>query len=227
MAVVDKNRFAGPVAEILLSVGAVTINTKEWYVYSSGIISPIYCDMRWLISFPRERRQVVDYLISRLADELLLDRIDVISGVATAGIPYASWLSDRLEKPMAYVREASKSHGKRQQIEGRVIPEQCVLVAEDLFTTGRSALETVHTLRNAGAQVTHCVGIFDYGLATAQRAFENAKISPITLCSIRELLQTAQTGGLLSQEERETVEGWLGNYDKQIELGEQHAGGRR
>lgn len=208
----DRKRFAATVSELLLTTGAVSINTIDWFVYTSGIRSPIYCDMRWLISFTKERNEVLSCLTLRLADELAPDSIDVIAGVATAGIPYAAWLADRLGKSLVYVRESGKSHGKRQQIEGRLLPEQRTLVVEDLFTTGKSALQAVDTLRGASARVTHCLAIFEYGLSTAQRAFTEAGVSPITLCSIGDLLETARSNGRLSETERHTVEVWLSEY---------------
>ena len=111
----DKNSFARPVAEILLRTGAVTINTAQWFVYTSGIKSPIYCDMRWLISFTEERSEIVHYLTSKLADEVPIDDIDVIAGVATSGIPYAAWVADRLGSQWFM----SGNQAKRMGREGR------------------------------------------------------------------------------------------------------------
>ena len=209
-----KNRFARPVAEILLRTGAVTINTAEWFVYTSGVKSPIYCDMRWLISFTEERSEIVHYLTCKLADEVPIDDIDVIAGVATSGIPYAAWIADRLGKPMVYVRESSKAHGRGRQIEGKLIKDQRVLVVEDLITTGGSAIRTAGALRSVGVSVTHCLAIFDYGLTHVPKAFQDAKISAITLCTLRDLLQSAHLGGKLSDGERGVVESWLLDYGK-------------
>ena len=210
----DKNSFARPVAEILLRTGAVTINTAQWFVYTSGIKSPIYCDMRWLISFTEERSEIVHYLTSKLADEVPIDDIDVIAGVATSGIPYAAWVADRLGKPMVYVRESSKAHGKGRQIEGKLTEGQRVLVMEDMITTGGSAIRTAAALRSERASVTHCLAIFEYGLAYAPKAFEEAKISAVTLCTLKDLLQSAQLEGKLSDGERGIVESWLLDYGK-------------
>ena len=204
----SKERFSLPVAEILLRTGAVTINTTEWFVYTSGIKSPIYCDMRWLISFPRERDSIVQYLVQALELERQGD-IDVVAGVATSGIPYASWVADRIGKPMVYVRESIKAHGKGRQIEGKLERGQRVLVVEDLITTGGSAIRTANALRNEGTKVTHCLGIFEYGLEHAHKAFEDAELSTITLCSLTELLLCAHNAGTISDQEKSIVEGWL------------------
>ena len=195
-------------AQILLHTGAVTINTTEWFVYTSGIKSPIYCDLRWLISFPSERQSIVQYLVQALELERQGD-IDVVAGVATSGIPYASWVADRIDKPMVYVRESSKAHGKGRQIEGKLERNQHVLVVEDLITTGGSAIRTANALRNEGARVTHCLGIFEYGLEDAQRAFKDAELSTITLCSLTDLLLCAHNAGTISEQDRAVVERWL------------------
>lgn len=195
-------------AQILLHTGAVTINTTEWFVYTSGIKSPIYCDLRWLISFPSERQSIVQYLVQALELEQQGD-IDVVAGVATSGIPYASWVADRIDKPMIYVRESSKAHGKGRQIEGKLERNQHVLVVEDLITTGGSAIRTANALRNEGAKVAQCLGIFEYGLEDTQRAFKDAELSTITLCSLTDLLLCAHNGGTISEQDRTVVERWL------------------
>ena len=212
MVAVDKKRFSGSVAELLLDTGSVTINANDWYVFTSGIRSPIYCDMRWLGSFPRERSQVLSYLTLRLADEVPTGDVDLVAGVATAGIPYAAWLSDRLDKPMVYVRETSKGHGKGQQIEGRVLAGQRGLVVEDLITTGGSAIQTGQALRDAGAHVSHCLAIFEYGLPHSERAFQDAGISAVTLCNIEDLLKVALSTRRLSEAEGRIVGDWFEDY---------------
>ena len=212
MVAVDKNRFAGSVAVLLLDTGSVTINASDWYVFTSGIRSPIYCDMRWLGSFTKERSQVLSYLTLRLTDEVPSEEVDLVAGVATAGIPYAAWLSERLDKPMVYVRETTKGHGKGQQIEGRVLAGQRGLVVEDLITTGGSAIQTAQTLREAGAHVSHCLAIFEYGLPNSERAFRDAGISRVTLCNIRDLLEVALSTGRLSEAEGKIVGDWFEDY---------------
>jgi orotate phosphoribosyltransferase len=170
--------------------------------------------MRWLASFPEERNLVLSYMVERLADEVAPVDLDVVAGVATAGISYGAWLADRLAKPFVYVREAAKAHGKGQQVEGRLLPGQRSLVVEDLITTGGSALHTAQTLRDAGARADYCVAIFEYGLPSSQRAFEAAGVKAITLCSIRDLLGAALSTGKISQAEGDIVEEWFAGYSK-------------
>ncbi|MDA8218577.1 MAG: orotate phosphoribosyltransferase [Dehalococcoidales bacterium] len=133
-------------AAILLRVGAVNINAEEWFTYTSGIKSPIYTDNRLLISFPEERQRIVTLLAAAADEAVGLDNVDVVAGTATAGIPFAAWLADRLQRPMVYVRGSAKAHGLARQIEGRTAPGERVVVVEDLVTTGGSSLATVDAL---------------------------------------------------------------------------------
>lgn len=199
---------AREIAEILLRIGAVLLSAKEPFTYASGARSPIYCDNRLLMSYPAERRLVVGKLAAAL------DGIDcdVVAGVATSGIPFAAWLAERLDRPMVYVRDAPKEHGRQQLVEGIIKPGQRAVVVEDLVTTGRSALETVEGLRAAGAEVTHSTAIFTYESPAAVKAFEGASVNLIALSGIRALLEVATSSGRLSQEDARMVRDWQGSF---------------
>ena len=196
------------VAGILLSVGAVSINVAEPFTYASGAKSPIYCDNRLLMSYPEERTTITRYLAEQLDQQVGFHQIDVLAGVATSGIPFAAWLAEHLRKPMVYVREVAKAHGKGQQIEGLLKRHQRAVVIEDLVTTGGSALAAIEGVRSAGGRADCCAAIFTYESAAADRAFHEAGVQLLTLCGISALLEVATTTARITQEDRVAAEAW-------------------
>ena len=140
------------IAEILLNVGAVTLNVAEPFTYSSGMRSPIYCDNRLLISHPQERQEVIQAFLEVLEKEGV--DADVIAGTATAGIPHAAWIAQALDKPMIYIRDKAKGHGKGNQIEGLVSEGASAVIIEDLISTGGSSIRAAIAAREAGSGVT-------------------------------------------------------------------------
>lgn len=197
------------VARILLAEGAVSINAAHPFVYASGIVSPIYCDLRLLMGRPQQRERIVELLAARVLGACDVAALDVIAGVVTAGVPWAAWLANRLSKPMAYVREAPKGHGKGQQVEGGVTPGQVAVVIEDLTSTGGSALNAVEALRGIGAWVDHCFSIFTYELPQARDGFRGAGVELAYLCGISTLLEVATSSGQITGEEAHAVQAWL------------------
>ena len=193
------------IARVLLDVGAVSIDVEHPFRYASGILSPIYCDNRLLISFPRERRQIVSWLADRLEAELGREGVDVVAGTATAGIPYAAWLSERLDLPMVYVRAAAKEHGRGQRVEGRLSAGQRVVVVEDLVTTGGSSISTADGVEEAGGKVVGCLAIFSYELPRAAEAFGARGIPLFPLTGLSTLLEVAAESGRVSPERLEEV----------------------
>ena len=201
---------AQEVARILLDKGAVAINASQPFVYASGIISPIYCDLRLLMGCLQQRERIVELLVTRVLGACDVDALDVIAGVATAGVPWAAWVAGQMGKPLAYVREVAKGHGKGQQVEGGVAPGQMAIVVEDLTSTGGSALNAVEALRGLGARVNHCFSIFTYELPQARDAFQRAGVGLVSLCGISTLLEVAISSGQITGEEAQAVREWLG-----------------
>ena len=200
-------------AAILLRVGAVAINTQQPFTYTSGITSPIYTDNRLLISYPEERRRITKLLVSAAEETVGLNNIDVIAGTATAGIPFAAWLADRLQRPMVYVRSTAKAHGTARQIEGRLEPNRRVVVVEDLITTGGSSLGTADALITHGALVPCCLAIFSYGLEKAKLAYESRHIPLVPLTTLSVLLEVAISANYTSAADAETVMTWASSLD--------------
>lgn len=194
------------IAKLLLEIKAVTLNPSEPYRYTSGILSPIYCDNRLIISYPDKRKRVIDAFLNLIRAQDI--DFDVVAGTATAGIPHAAWIADRLNKPMVYVRSKSKGHGKHNQIEGRLETDQKALVVEDLISTGGSSVNAGLALREAGAIVTDCVAIFTYQLEEAAKAFGDADIRLNTLCDFSTLIDVAAHEGYINEEEKLQALAW-------------------
>ena len=200
------------IARILLDVGAIVINVAQPFTYSSGVKSPIYCDNRLIMSFPAERKVVVRHIIKMLEEEIGPENFDVVAGVATAGIPWASWISDHFDKPMIYVRESSKRHGKEQRIEGHLADGQRVVVVEDLVTTGNSALAAAAAVRDAGGVTPFCAAIFSYESPDALNAFLRERLKIGVLCGVSQLLSYATSVQKISAADRTEVEAWLRSF---------------
>lgn len=191
------------IAELLMKHGAVAVSSKKTFTWASGIVSPVYCDHRVLLSCPKARDELVGSFILLMKQEKI--SCDVIAGVATAGIPHATILADRLKLPLVYVRSCAKGHGKQNRIEGSLKKGQRVLVVEDLVSTGGSSLDVVLALRRAGAKVGHCLSIFSYGFSGTGKKFEQAQ------CRLHSLVQMGDLFPLLSTRKQNLVKKFLAN----------------
>ena len=164
MAAPDKKKIAEDTARIYLDTGAVRFMTDKPFIFTSGWASPVYNDSRWLISFPRERTMLMDYMAATIEREIGRDKIDAVAGGETAGIPFAAWVAERLNLPMQYVRKKAKGFGRGAQIEGKLDDGQRVLLVEDLATDGKSKVNFVEAIRKAGGKCDHCIVIFFYDI---------------------------------------------------------------
>lgn len=199
------------IADILLDIQAVKLDPVNLFTWTSGIKSPIYCDNRQIISYPSLRRKVVEAFCQRAK---AAGDVDVVAGTATAGIPWAAWIADKLELPMVYVRGGAKGHGLKNAIEGKYQPGQKALVVEDLISTGKSSIDAVEKLRDAGLEVLEVVSIFTYDFDIAERNFSNAGAASYSLCGLGELLERAQSKGLLSSGQIGIIREWKNNKAK-------------
>ena len=200
---------AKEIAKILLETNVVLINAQNPFVYVSGTISPIYCDLRLLMAFPKERDRIVDLLTSAIHGTEDVGNIDVIVGVATAGNHWAAWVAKALGKPMAYVRDAAKDHGRQQRIEGGVKVGQRAWVFEDLTSTGASAISAALALREIGATVDFIFSVFTYEFSQTAATFADAGVRLVTLCGITDLLEVAHAQGSISDDEERIVREWV------------------
>ncbi len=202
-------------AKILLDTKSVLFNAKKPFVFTSGRLSPVYVDIRRLISFPAERSQLMD-----MGTEMLKPfNLDYAAGGETAGIPYAAFISERLNIPMLYVRKKPKGFGKMAQIEGCMDEEgKNVALIEDLQTDGGSKKVFIDALRNAGAKVEHSFVVFHYGIFP--QSLENMKEIGVQLHALTDwwaVLETAKRDKYFDEETLDSVEFFLNSPDEWAE----------
>lgn len=195
---------AKAVASVLLETEAVRLNVASPFTFVSGIKSPIYCDNRKVIGYPEGRTTVVEGFIEALEGK----EYDVLAGTATAGIPWAAFVADRLNVPMSYIRSAAKAHGAGNQIEGADLAGKNVIVVEDLISTGGSSIKAVEAALAAGAKSVEVIAIFSYQFEKAHTAFENANCKWTTLSDFSNLIELATEKNYLKAEEAETALKW-------------------
>jgi len=197
------------IAEILLKIRAVSLSPSEPFTWASGIISPIYCDNRLLLSYRKEWGEVIEALKKVILEEF--PDVECIMGTAAAGIPHASVLAYLMEKPSGFVRGKAKGHGKQNQIEGKVHAGMKVVVIEDLISTGGSSIEVVEALRQAGCDVLGLLSIFTYGMEKAEKAMKENDIRQVSLTDYSELLDTALEMDYITEKDREKLKAFMDN----------------
>ncbi|MBC1971037.1 orotate phosphoribosyltransferase [Listeria welshimeri] len=194
------------VAEQLLEIKAVFLKPNDPFTWASGIKSPIYCDNRLTLGFPKVRQFIAESLAEKIKETF--GEVDVVAGTATAGIPHAAWVSDLLDLPMVYVRSKAKEHGKGNQIEGLIAKGQKVVVIEDLISTGGSSLKAVEALEEAGAKVLGIAAIFTYGLDKGKKLLAESNTKLITLTNYDELIEVALNKDYVTAEDMATLKEW-------------------
>lgn len=205
----ENNAYKEKLAESLLQIKAIQLNTQNPFIWASGIKSPVYCDNRKLLSYPEVRNFVKEGLIS-LVNEYF-PSTECIAGVATAGIPHGAILADSLGLPFIYVRSKPKEHGLTNTIEGDLRHGQRVLVVEDTISTGGSSLKAVSDLRTAGAEVIGMIAIYKYGFESAQKRFADEGVLLKTLTNYDFLIRVAEHNGYISSDELEVLKSWRAN----------------
>lgn len=186
------------VAEKLLQAGAVKLSPEQPFTWASGWKSPIYCDNRKVLSFPYIR----DFIKSEMCNVIFeqFPEADALAGVATAGIAWGAMAADQLKLPFLYVRPKPKEHGMGNQIEGAYEAGQKVVVIEDLISTGKSSLQVVDVLRNAGVEVAGMVSIFNYGFDVADKAFAEKNCKFISLTNYTAMITLGLEKGTVAAE---------------------------
>lgn len=196
---------AAQLARELLRIEAVRLRPDAPFTWASGIESPIYTDNRVALAFPPVRALIAEGLTA-LARES--GEFDAVAGVATAGIPHATLVADRLGLPMAYVRSSAKAHGRQNRIEGRLTPKQRVVVVEDLISTGGSSLAAVEALRDAGVVVVATIAIFSYGFDAAGTRFAEAGCPLHVLTDYPTLIAAAEAEGYVNADHLAALTEW-------------------
>ena len=197
------------IAKHLLDIEAVALRPNDYFTWTSGIKSPIYCDNRITMSYPKIRREIAAGMSKVIKEKF--PEVEVVAGTATAGIPHAAWVSEVLDLPMIYVRDSAKKHGKTNQIEGRLLEGQRVVIIEDLISTGLSSLKVAKALEEAGAEVLGVVAIFSYELKKAQDAFAIDNVEYYTLTNYNFLIEEAVASNYIKQGDVEKLLEWRNN----------------
>ena len=193
-------------AEVLLKVKAIKLSPSEPFTWASGWKSPIYCDNRVTLSYPPVRVFLKEEIAKIV--ELQYGKPDVIAGVATGAIAIGILVAQELGVPFIYVRPEPKNHGRKNQIEGHLGSGQNVVVIEDLISTGKSSLNAVKALKEAGALVKGMVAIFSYGFDIASDNFKNSNVALTTLSNYSHLLEQAMDSKYITEKELETLSEW-------------------
>jgi len=205
-----KDEIARLTARMLLEVGAVHFNAREPFTLASGLPSPTYIDCRKLISFPRVRATLMDFLAVTVMREAGFEAFDNIAGGETAGIPFAALVAERMALPMSYVRKKPKGYGRNARIEGAMTEGQRVLLVEDLTTDGGSKMSFVDAIRATGATCGHTAVIFSYGIfPETEKTLGDHGVRLHKLCTWRDVLAEARALGALDAATLRAVESFL------------------
>ena len=203
--ILDKNS-AKKTAELLLQINAIKLSPESPFTWASGWKSPIYCDNRIVLSYPRIRNFVREEMAKQV--EGIYGKPDAIAGVATGAIGIGILVAESLGLPFVYVRPEPKSHGRQNQIEGHLEPGQSVVVIEDLISTGKSSLNAVNALKAAKLDVKGMVAIFTYGFEAATENFRNEHVQLHTLSDYGHLIEQAAQTQYIQESQLKTLMEW-------------------
>ena len=204
------------IAKGLLSIEAVFLRPEEPFTWASGIKSPIYCDNRLTLTAPDVRTMVENGLVEVIRENY--PECELVMGTSTAGIAHAAIVGHLMDIPMGYVRSSAKDHGRTNQIEGKLLPGQIVVVVEDLISTAGSAVDTVKVLREAGADVLGIASIFTYGMKKGLERLAENNVKNVSLCNLDALVDVAAASGYIKEEDKAKIltfrdnpsdEGWM------------------
>ena len=187
------------IAKDLLEIKAVFFRPEEPFTWASGIKSPIYCDNRLTLTAPKVRCDVENALAETI--KAVYPECEVLMGTSTAGIAHAAITAHILDLPMGYVRSGAKDHGRQNQIEGKLLPGQKVVVVEDLISTGGSVIEVVNVLREAGAEVLGIVSIFTYGMKKGVERLAEANVKNVSLTNFDVIAEVAAECGYVKSDD--------------------------
>ena len=203
--VLDK-KVAEQTVNFLTQINAIKLNTKNPFTWTSGIKSPIYCDNRLVLSYPKIRDFIADSM-SQIIKNKYGEDIS-IAGVATGAIAMGIMIAERLDLPYAYVRPEPKGHGLKNQIEGSINKNSSVVVIEDLISTGKSSLNAINALKSDGYNVMGMLSIFSYNFEFANKKFVSEKITIDSLADYNTLVEIIESKGELSDEEISRLKKW-------------------
>lgn len=196
----------------LISINSIKINLKKPFKWASGWNSPIYCDNRISLSYPKIRNDITNELVYKINSNF--PKIDTIAGVATAGIPQGALIAKELDLPFLYIRSSAKKHGMKNLIEGDLIRNSKVLIIEDLISTGGSSLKAINAIKGNNCSVIGLTCIFNYNFQISKKLFKSNKIKVVSLCTYDDLIQFTKSKKIISSKEIDSLENWRKNPDK-------------
>ena len=203
--VLDK-KVAEQTVNFLIQINAIKLNTKNPFTWTSGIKSPVYCDNRLVLSYPKIREFISDSMTHIITNKYGSDIS--IAGVATGAIAVGAMISERLNVPYAYVRPEPKGHGLRNQIEGNIEEKSNVVVIEDLISTGKSSLNAINALKSEGINVMGMLSIFSYNFDFANKKFIDEKVNINSLADYNTLVEVIESNGDLNNDEITRLKKW-------------------
>ena len=197
---------AHKIAEFLLQIKAIKLNTENPFTWASGRKSPIYCDNRKTLSYPQIRTYIRQEYVNMITQSF--GRPDVIAGVATGGIAQGALIAQEMGLPFVYVRSEAKKHGLTNMVEGVVEKDQSIVVIEDLISTGGSSIKAIEALREQGCKVKGMVAIFTYGFEEATANLKKAKCPTSTLCDYATLIDVALKHNYITENDVASLNEW-------------------
>lgn len=197
------------IADFLLQIKAVKLQPNSPFTWASGWKSPIYCDNRKTLSYPKIRTAIRQTFSEQIAEAY--GKVEVIAGVATGGIAIGALVAEEMGLPFIYVRSSSKGHGLENQVEGVVEAGQRVVVIEDLISTGGSSLKAVEALRATECNVLGLAAIFTYGFDVARQNFTKAACPYFTLSDYDHMIEHAIATNYVSEKDIESLRAWKTN----------------
>ena len=203
---IPDQQIAKEISKYLLEIEAIKLKPDDPFTWSSGWRSPIYCDNRLSLSYPEIRTTIKNYLADVIREQF--PHVEVIAGVATAGIPQGALVADVLGLPFIYVRSKPKGHGMENMIEGMVTSDQHVVLIEDLISTGGSSLKAAEALKAAEYHVQGMAAIFTYGFDVAEKNFAAADVQGFCLSNYDTMIGQAVAMGYVAQSHQETLSQW-------------------
>lgn len=196
-----------PLSHYLLEIQAIKLSPEAPFTWASGRKSPIYCDNRVTLSYPKVRDEICNQFVKKIKAQY--PQAEVIAGVATGGIAHGVLVAQALGLPFVYIRDKPKAHGRQNLVEGDLKPNEKVVIIEDLISTGGSSLKAVEGIRESGAEVLGLLAIFTYGFSQASEAFKNASCNMDTLTCFSELIEALKEQSKFPQKDIEYMEAWI------------------
>ena len=206
-----KTNIAKQTADLLFDINAVSLKPNKPFRFTSGIFSPIYIDNRVIFSHPAIRIKIVTFMINLIINKIGLKEVEILSGTASAAIPYTAFISQTLELPMVYVRDTRKGYGKKNQVEGVVEKGKKVLVIEDHITTGGSTIGNAKAIKSVGGNVKYAISATNYNLPISAQNFKKNKLKVFSLTDISEITEVAIKRKIIEKKDKAIILEWSKN----------------